>query len=565
MHEDTSRLAPYLNQLWHWLVEAGEASSYYAELKDLSSSDKAIYFKSWCRPMHKLDKRQLGQKLSAFKAWRHWCGTAISPFAPSPVQMASYIEHLSAGRPTAAQGAVGLLGWTARRAGLELHTAHPIVLAWTDSSATHTPRPQYPFKLKALIHCEYLARSSNRILAHFADAVLLCSYGTLRIAHLQRSSLLYYTAAVILGHCSQGKSKKGSAPFHWVCPTAGISYADWGGQAFDRKTAIHKMLSLPSSDYFLHAVGPRATDVTTASTFIAEAMPYSAYIDNLRRILQLYPLNMSEELAKRAGTYKARRVVPTIAGTIKMEGEELDSIGNWVENVSTSKGSKSRIHTMATHYNENKLRVAAVAKVMCLESLRQATQRAESYDLEWDTISLPLAQELRPQVQWASAGLHRPDAKAEIEADRQHFPLKPRAAASSGSSTVPPLPAAKPLPGPAKKCATAEALPTSSSSSSSSSADGEQEASDLEATGRHLDDCAAIEWVVPGQPNARIHLMGDRTPDALVTIYGCNKSLKLSSETGVGLIAAMARPNRWCPHCWLALPQSARDHLADEA
>ena len=67
--------------------------------------------------------------MSAFRAWRLWSDTKPGPiFIPTPVQIASYVEHLSKGRPTAAQGAIGLLGWIARRTGLNLQTDHPLVM-----------------------------------------------------------------------------------------------------------------------------------------------------------------------------------------------------------------------------------------------------------------------------------------------------------------------------------------------------------------------------------------------------------------------------------------------------
>jgi len=555
----SSKKVSMLDTMWQWVKEAGQSSSISAEISKMTQADQLLYFRSWSQPLHKMEPRYLGQKLGIFKSWMTWArGRNYNPYDPSPLQMAEYMEMLSKRAATTAVGSAAQLNWMATKLGIQLHIVHPIVQAWIHIPEGYQPSPQYPFKIKVLAHYDHLAKSDNQVLGHFADSVLLQVNGTLRYAHMQRSTLIDCTPHVILGNCPKGKSKRqDSSAYYWVSPVATVATEDWGRHAWDRKKAIEAELSVEATPYFLHAVGPTSSDVTSATHFKDEPMSYTDYMSSLHRTLQLPPLCMEQSLACKAGSYRARRVLPTSAGTLRLEADESDSIGNWLEHTGGSRQS-SRIRAMATRYNENKLRLAAVSKLMCVKALQYATKKAQSFDLEWDSVQFPEAHDLRRACAYAGDGLHRPEVKADIVHDQQNFPLRPKPIgdplhqSKAESSTKPLL------------LETTQPEATDSSSSSSSSSDSELHAEEAEETESVLATCSQLQWVVPAHTRARIHVVESTEEEAIVTVPPCNRRLKVGSETGRGLLSVGARMNQWCPQCWQALPAEARSYLHEE-
>ena len=133
------------------------------------------------------------------------------------------------------------------------------------------------------------------------------------------------------------------------------------------------------SDWLAFDFGPDRTDPTTATHWWPYPISSGKFVRVLKVILQLPPLALTAEQAAKVVTYRQRRVLPTVGGTLKLSSAEINSIGNWSERITDANGNKGPQHSaMGTRYNENRLRVSAESKIICLEALRQAAASAGS-------------------------------------------------------------------------------------------------------------------------------------------------------------------------------------------
>eukprot|EP00971_Amphidinium_carterae_P144776 2868635-Amphidinium_carterae.2 len=225
----------------------------------------------------------------------------------------------------------------------------------------HSPVQQPPYDLADLAHFEFLVQGSNRLAASIAWTNLVMSYGTLRFAHVQRSSLVSSDANVLHGHCSKGKSRVADARpgFSWYVPRHGCT--------LDPPGSIHK-----------------------AIRFVVAPMSHSKFQALTRELLQMRPLCKPMAMAATYTSYRGRHFLPTLLAMLGASSQDQAAAGNWRDLNDASARHESQ--SMPTRYDGSKCLRSQQVKVAAVSALSQACRSVDRFDLSWPSLSSRLPQ-----------------------------------------------------------------------------------------------------------------------------------------------------------------------------
>ena len=544
--EVASRVDRLKSQLWDTLLSFGNSSTHYVDL-DLGSKSRRAEAKAiWIRGLDGTAAGTMAGAISAFSRWNRWAlSVPADPLLPRPVDMASFLRDISAGGPTAALSAFRSLRWFCSKLGVELMLENPLVSPWGQPAVGHKSKGVDPAEIRVVIHWETLLSSPNPYVRQIACGNLLIIFGVLRFAHVQRSYMLKNARHVLVGKCSQGKSKvEGSRPgFFWALPKAGVAEKGMGDLIMEFLDSLaNKAPNLNS--FLLHDFLPKNADVTEALSFSSNPLQYARFQSATSRLLQCPPLGMGMQEAVQHTTYRGRRFLPTVGGLLHLGPEERASLGNWKDLSSSDREAGKASSNMGTRYDASRLSLSARSKSMCIIALGIACAKVKSFANPLQSMSqhFPAREELLDRTKLVTEDIPlNPDrwsTDKDALTDAVAFPLLPSdfEAARACSPCLP------------------EELVSSSESEDSSSG---PDLADLESL--YAEHSNSV-WVSPVTSS-------NRNPPKLHTVLGedegkykvaCGRKLPFSAERFVGWTAALGSPFEWCPRCWKLLPENLK-------
>lgn len=525
-----------VDKLWEKVCAYASASDEHKVLTHVSVVERQEYKNMWSVRYQDMPPSQIMARLRCFYAWESFADGKTDAGDPAPHIMAMFLHLRSQGGPTAAAGARAALGWTANRLGLNLKLDHDIVAPVGEVSRAHVPAQAEPHELKEVVHLEILVAEANAFVAHVATAALLLTEGTVRLRQYNRSRLLGLCEHVGVAACVANKHSKEGDKYRgyiWLFPRRGITDKDVGRAAFDNITSAVKAAGFEGPGCLLD-IGPRGCSLGSAEHFLPQLMGQQKYRTWLADILMMPPLQMPRPQAELIVTYRHRRFMPSVGGTMDLNPYERCAIDNW-----EAKGDKpgscfSLSNEMHVRYDDTKLQQAARAKVAIIAALRTTVQKKNSFDIHWDDLKalLPDTAWAREQAIDAGRGVSEFLLRRNPRVETSPFGVKP--------ADLSPHPCSKDALGPV----TIESASFSEDNSLACGEVSDCEQVALPQMGR-FDD---LWWALPCHKTALIHVVEDVRPEG-VAVLCTSKLFRPATLTDFSLRRALMHPNRWCDDC----------------
>lgn len=236
----------------------------------------------------RLSVPRLGSLVNSFRRWVRFCKEREWPPAdPKPFQVASFLQHVSKGGPTAGASMYAALKWFSTQAGASFPMDHHLVSPYKFHAVTHTSRqaPELqPWEFINLLFLAGRALGSHKILLSW---MIMAATSCIRWEHVQRSTFVAKHKAWLEFRCSQGKSRRqGARPaYEWAMPLV-----RWQGMCVNSLLAdFYKNEMLPASEFLIPALQLSAEelwDVCESTPFILQRkMSRGRFLETFRGAL----------------------------------------------------------------------------------------------------------------------------------------------------------------------------------------------------------------------------------------------------------------------------------------
>lgn len=102
------------------------------------------------------------------------------------------------------------------------------------------------------------------------------------------------------------------------------------------------------------------------------------------------PLGLSTWASDQCASYRGRRVLPSVAGHLKLDSFEGAALSHWRH--TGDKHAREASTTMAGHYDAGTEQQSVQSKWLCIRRLQHACSKAGSYNFTWGELPsfLPL-------------------------------------------------------------------------------------------------------------------------------------------------------------------------------
>ena len=128
------------------------------------------------------------------RAWKRWVNYVDDDnqklVQPTANDVAAYLARISKGGPTAARGAYAALFRFATQMRLEFHLDDELVAGWRATKPGHRSKQQVSLEPLEIFLFKYAVAHGDEFTAAACAERLLCLYGVVRRAHIQRSELV---------------------------------------------------------------------------------------------------------------------------------------------------------------------------------------------------------------------------------------------------------------------------------------------------------------------------------------------------------------------------------------
>ena len=322
----------------------------------------------------RFDNNQLKAQLGFMRRWSKWCGDAspsVAPYSPAAIDSAFFLQQHSEGKPTVALNLFGNMKWWAKHVGVPFNVEHSAVAAFGVMAPGHITSPKKPIELEALLRLIKTAMGGEGTVHILLRACILLTVSVVRFKHANISHRLKQTNRMIVWRCPKGKRivLGQQAPFDWAMPRFLDPACDLAGPLMAVLDMMEIELGQPVAFVVPDIVGSAATGITNSCTWAARPMPYEKWM----AILQAMPamIGLGEAEANRMwGTYTFRRLLPTIADIVGLHPCHRQALGEWVENVSTTRGNTARAQPLMCHrYADCKVTTAGETKLLVASAI----------------------------------------------------------------------------------------------------------------------------------------------------------------------------------------------------
>ena len=372
----------------------------------------------------RLSGARIGALVSSFKRWVRFCNDhGWDPRQPTPYQVATFLQSVTRGGPTAAASMHAALKWFEASAGAAFPMAHHLVAPFRFHAASHTSRqaPELePWEFVNLLLAWERARGTHKVIL---GIILMAAVSCIRWEHLQRSTYLASHAGWLEFQCSQGKRRRqGARPaYQWSLPEV-----KWRGQslvALLRDFYKHEMVA--DAGFLVPALSLSPEDlweVTETTALITnKAMSRGRFLELFRGALM--GLGLGPSSASGATFNRLRRFMPTLANATQISDQDMQAVGSWVEVVQGGgdPGRQRAAIAMGQHYAGNKalrsaqVKTRLIARFFALWRLHQpqAALTADGF-LPVDSWLWPAFAEAHQTVPW-DTGDAIPEEVSDIE------------------------------------------------------------------------------------------------------------------------------------------------------
>ena len=476
-------------------------------------------FKAACtRRIMKFEARVIYQHLRVWDQWATWSeqrGLSLLTAALPVVE--EFIETFT-DAPTAGRSRWHSMAW------LRTHLKSPYAVDPVHKPSRAATAGKVAEEQQAPV-CEpellvFLEREASR-LRQCGDwrcgivlGALVQTYGCMRFAHLQRSSLKHRMPTAFVGECFRGKSRiAGARPgFAWRCPAAGITgipIAEWIFEAWGRwKEARPQHLGI-----ICDSVKGNAVSLAQFNSIMKEILAPA--------------LDEDHRDTASVTSYSFRRVLPTLADIRQMPWEKRMPLGGW-----RARGEKGMEHsTMPIRYADRKDVTEQSVKVTAVRVLAAAVKGAE-HPVTWEAVRAAL-----PNVDTVAI-----ETQVEKDIAKTCESILARGATAGRSAQKRLV-----LKNKFHRIAVNEMVPLPAVLSPQTAG------------------CSARAWLYPHRGAGQLHFLmgGSGTPTL------CRRNQKSGTlafrgpaTSGTGIIQAQALGKRLCPRCVQRLPLSESTQLS---
>ena len=350
--------------MWEFVIDPKEIG---VEAVDLSEPIKRDLVKGiiLCGA-ERLSTQRLGALVSSFKRWIRYCREQDwDPKRPTPYQMASFLQFVSRGGPTAAASMHAVFKWYETNGGSQFRTAHPVIANFRFHRAGHTSRqaPELePWEMVNLLLLLHRAKGTHKIVVAL---IVMSACSCIRWEHIQRSTLVTNHKDWLEMKCAQGKTRRNGArpAYHWACPNI-----SWRGMQLQKILSdFWQFETLADKGFLVPAVELNAEDLwelaENTALVLDRAMSRSRFLELFRGAL--LECGVDKTTACGATFNRLRRFLPTLGNVCQISDHEAQAIGNWVEMPQGGGGvnrPKAMVH-MGLHYSGQRTLQSAQVKI----------------------------------------------------------------------------------------------------------------------------------------------------------------------------------------------------------
>ena len=317
----------------------------------------------------RFDSNQLKCQLSFMKRWSKWCASvtpAVAPYSPAAIDSAFFLQQHSEGKPTVALNLFNSMKWWAKHVGVPFHVEHTAVLAFGVIAPGHITSPKKPIELEAMLRLIKAAMGGVGTVHILLRACILLTVSVIRFKHANISHRIKHTGRMIIWRCPKGKRIVAGqqAPFDWAMPRFLDPSCDLAGPLSAILDNMETELGQPVTFVVPDIAGSATAGITNSCVWAAGPMPYEKWMTVLQAMPSMLGLK-EDEATKMWGTYTFRRLLPTIADIVGLHPCHSQALGEWVENVSITKGNAARAQPLMCHrYADCKVTTAGETKLL---------------------------------------------------------------------------------------------------------------------------------------------------------------------------------------------------------
>ena len=231
--------------------------------------------------------------------------------------MASFLQFVSRGGPTAAASMRAVFKWYEANGGSQFRTGHPVIANFRFHRAGHTSRqaPELePWEMVNLLLLLHRAKGTHKIIVAL---IVMSACSCIRWEHIQRSTLVTNHKDWLEMKCAQGRTRRNGArpAYHWACPNI-----SWRGMQLQKILGdFWQFETLADKGFLVPAVELNAEDLWELAENTALVLDRAM---SRSRFLELFGGALLE-----CGVDKT-----TACGAAsQISDHEAQAIGNWVE------------------------------------------------------------------------------------------------------------------------------------------------------------------------------------------------------------------------------------------
>ena len=497
--------------------------------------------------------------VSALRRWRTYAlDNQFHVRAPTPLQLSAFFKAVAAGGPTAATSMFHALKWFRQHFALPFELDHWLLQPYKLLPLNHAIQQKQELQpwemVNLLLRLRQASGTHLLLLAMFVWAATSC----IRFEHFQRSSFVGEADTFLIFKCSQGKARRQGArpPYEWAMPELGFRGASL--LKIVKDFVLHE--ALPDVGFLWPAVALQADELwqvtETTPWIVAKKMSRGRFLELMRGTLM--DIGVDPAQAQVAGFNRLRRFLPTLGQICRLDPQDQQSLGSWVEVPSAGGPTPQRksraTWSMGVHYAGQKVVHSGLLKAALIKRFLQL------WELKQPELALT-HEGLLPRDSWswqelAVANERFPPGMESVELPE--VSLTPEEGAQPGppvTDVVKEEPEADNL-SPANHAD--GIMSVSSSTTSSSASDISAAASDLEGIDAPADLGCEGKWFVQA---SRVHLVQGELDGRLLPF--CRDAAYAQDPKQVGEGFNTLPKSALCQRCLARMPRALYKALAD--
>ena len=497
--------------------------------------------------------------VSALRRWRTYAlDNQFHVRAPTPLQLSAFFKAVAAGGPTAATSMFHALKWFRQHFALPFELDHWLLQPYKLLPLNHAIQQKQELQpwemVNLLLRLRQASGTHLLLLAMFVWAATSC----IRFEHFQRSSFVGEADTFLIFKCSQGKARRQGTrpPYEWAMPE--LVFRGASLLKIVKDFVLHE--ALPDVDFLWPAVALQADELwqvtETTPWIVTKKMSRGRFLELMRGTLM--DIGVDPAQAQVAGFNRLRRFLPTLGQICRLDPQDQQSLGSWVEVPSAGGPTPQRksraTWSMGVHYAGQKVVHSGLLKAALIKRFLQL------WELKQPELALT-HEGLLPRDSWswqelAVANERFPPGMESVELPE--VSLTPEEGAQPGppvTDVVKEEPEADNL-SPANHAD--GIMSVSSSTTSSSASDISAAASDLEGIDAPADLGCEGKWFVQA---SRVHLVQGELDGRLLPF--CRDAAYAQDPKQVGEGFNTLPKSALCQRCLARMPRALYKALAD--